>query len=107
MNPQVPDELISAYFDGETSPEERAVVERLLANSEDAQRELSETARLSALLHSFPRETAPGELVGNVLRQTEQMALPMQQVTVSTTRPVRSVWRDWTAGFVGAAISAT
>ncbi len=109
MNSQVPDELISAYFDGEVSPEERAVVERLLASSDDAQRELSETAKLSALLHSFPRESAPAELMGNVLRQTEQMATPVQSATVATAAPVpvRNVWRDWQAGFVGAAIAAT
>lgn len=78
MNPQVPDELISAYFDGEVTPEERAAVERLLADSDDAQRDLNETARLSALLHSFPRESAPGTLVGNVLRQTSQRPLPVK-----------------------------
>ena len=33
MNPQVPNELISAYFDGEASPEERATVESLLDES--------------------------------------------------------------------------
>jgi hypothetical protein len=107
MNSQVPDELISAYFDGEASPEERAVVERLLASSEDAQRELSETAKLSALLHSFPRESAPAELIGNVLRQTERMATPVQAAAVAAPVPVRNVWRDWKAGFVGAAVTAT
>ncbi|MDB5346747.1 MAG: hypothetical protein JWP89_5124 [Schlesneria sp.] len=108
MNSQVPDELISAYFDGEASPEERAVVERLLVSSDEAQRELSETAKLSALLHSFPRESAPAELIGNVLRQTEQMATPVQATTVATAAPVpvRNVWRDWKAGFVGAVVSA-
>ncbi|HEY4261878.1 MAG TPA: hypothetical protein VGM98_17035 [Schlesneria sp.] len=106
MNPQVPDELISAYFDGEASPEERAVVERLLAGSDDAQRELSETAKLSALLHSFPRESAPAELMGNVLRQTEQMATPVQAAAVAAPMPIRNVWRDWKAGFVGAAVTA-
>lgn len=107
MNPQVPDELISAFFDGEASPEERAVVERLLASSDDAQRELSETAKLSALLHSFPRESAPAELAGNILRQTDQLPLPTPPVTVATASATRNVWRDWTAGFLGAAVSAT
>lgn len=107
MNPQVPDELISAYFDGEVSPEERAVVERLLASSDDAQRELSDTAKLSALLHSFPRESAPAELAGNILRQTDQLPLPTPPVTVATASATRNVWRDWTAGFLGAAVSAT
>lgn len=102
MNPQVTDELISAYFDGEVSPEERAAVERLLASSEDAQRELNETARLSALLHSFPREVAPVELASNVLRQTNQMPMPAQSAPNRTAAPVRSVRRDWLAGLIGA-----
>lgn len=76
MNSQVPNELISAYFDGETTPDERAAVERLLAASDDAQRELNEISKLSALLHSFPRETAPAQLATNVARQTSQLALP-------------------------------
>lgn len=102
MNPQVPDELISAYFDGELSPEERSEVERLLSGNEESQRELNETARLSALLHSFPRETAPAELAANVLRQTDQMPLTAKSVKAGT----RGVWRDWKAGLLGAAITS-
>lgn len=102
MNPQVPDELISAYFDGELSPEERSEVERLLSDHEEAQRELNETARLSALLHSFPREAAPAELAANVLRRTGQMPLTTASAKVDTG----GVWRDWKAGLFGAAITS-
>ena len=104
MNPQVPDELISAYFDGEVSPEERVVVEQLLADSDDAQRELNETARLSALLHSFPRESAPVDLVSNVLRQTEQLPLPARANSVF--RASRNVSRELIAGLISAALTA-
>ena len=70
MNPQVPvsDELLSAYFDGEASPEERAAVEQLLDGSVASRRELDEIAQLSALLHSFPREAAPVELASHIQR---------------------------------------
>lgn len=100
MIPQVPDELISAYFDGEVSPEERAAVERLLAESDEAQRDLNETARLSALLHSFPRESAPVELIANVLRQTNEIPLPSTPVIAPVPTP-RNVWRERTAALIG------
>ncbi|MDB5346312.1 MAG: hypothetical protein JWP89_4689 [Schlesneria sp.] len=107
MNPQVPDELISAYFDGEVSPFERAEVERLLTGNDDARRALNETAQLSALLHSFPREAAPVELAANVLRQTNLIPLPPLPLPVSATKTsAQNVWRDWKAGFAGAAITA-
>lgn len=106
MNPQVSEELISAYFDGEVTPEERTAVERLLAESDEAQRELNETARLSALLHSFPRESAPVELVDNVLRQTSQLPLPSQPPTKAASVSQRHVWREVRAALISAFTTA-
>lgn len=103
MDPQVSDELISAYFDGEVTPEQRAAVERLLAESDDAQRELNETARLSALLHSFPREAAPVDLVENVRRQTSQMAIPSTGPTNVSAPPSR--WLEWKSALISAVIT--
>ncbi len=102
MNPQSSDELISAYFDGEVSPEERAAVERLLSESDDAQRELNETSRLSALLHSFPRESAPADLAGNVLQQTSQLEIPR----VAPVRLSRNAWRELRAALISAVSTA-
>ena len=105
MNPQVPDELISAYFDGEVSPDEREAVERLLATSDEAQRELNETARLSALLHSFPRESAPAELAGNIQRQTAQLPMPSRTPSPATPSS-RHVWLQLRAAFVSCITTA-
>lgn len=110
MNPHesperpVNDERLSAYFDGEASPDERAAVESLLDDSLAARRELDEIAQLSALLHSFPRETAPVELAANVQRQTDQMPLAAQ--LTSPASPARSLRREWTAAFSGAVVTA-
>ncbi|MBS0201868.1 MAG: hypothetical protein JSS49_03150 [Planctomycetes bacterium] len=103
MNPQVPEELISAYFDGEVTPEERVVVERLLADSEDAQRSLNETARLSGLLHSFPRESAPVELVSKIRQLTDQVPLvpPARPVAATSDR-----WRELKAALISAMATA-
>ncbi len=107
MNPQVPvsDELLSAYFDGEASPEERAVVEQLLDGSVASRRELDEIAQLSALLHSFPREAAPVELASCVQRETDQLPLA-EQKTVASVAPVRSLRREWMAACLGAVTTA-
>ena len=110
MNPHesnerpVTDERLSAYFDGEASPTERAAIESLLDDSLAARRELDEISQLSALLHSFPRESAPVELVANVQRQTDQMPLAAQAVTPAV--PARSLRREWTAAISGAVVTA-
>ena len=105
MNPQVPNELLSAYFDGEASPDERAAVESLLDESTATRRELDEISQLSALLHSFPRESAPAELVANVQRQTNQIPLVVQ-ATVTPAVPARSLRREWTAAISAAVVTA-
>jgi len=104
MSPQIPEELISAYFDGEVTAEERATVESYLAGSEEAQRELNETARLSALLHSFPREVAPASLAAGIEERTSSLPLP----TVSRTPRSGSVplWPQVRAAVVSAVTTA-
>jgi anti-sigma factor RsiW len=93
MKPHGPHELISAYFDGEVMPDERAAVERLLSESEDARGELNEISKLSALLHSFPREFAPAELAQNIERETNRKALP--EPSPARTFASRSRLRDF------------
>ena len=102
MNPTVPDELISAYFDGEATPDERDEVERLLEESGELRQFLDDTSKLSALLHSFPRESAPAELAANV----QQLVNAATVVSPATVPPKRSgLRREWTA--FGAGILAT
>ena len=103
MNLQVPDELISAYFDGEVTPDERAEVERLLESSTELRQQLDETSKLSAFLHSFPRESAPRDLTANVQKRVEAATLP---TSTPLSSPQLKNWRrEWTA--FGAGILAT
>ena len=103
MNHPVPEELISAYFDGEVSPDERCEIERSIESSSDLRQQLDETSKLSALLHSFPRESAPRELAANVQKQVNAASQPVlkavQLVASATTR--RSLRREWTAFVAG------
>ena len=52
---ELSDELISAYFDGELSPDERAHVERLVAGSEDHRQTLAEIRSLANDMRQMPR----------------------------------------------------
>ncbi len=109
MNPQVPDELLSAYFDGEASPEERAVVEQMLDESVASRRALDEIAQLSGLLHSFPREVAPAKLAARVQQQTAHLPLAEQIAAAPSSAasgsPVRSLHREWLAAGLGALVT--
>lgn len=75
MNPAVSEELISAYFDGEVTPAERAVVERWLAESPDRRQEFEDIGQVSALLHSLPTPDAPDELAAATMRRIERETL--------------------------------
>ena len=134
MNQPVPDELISAYFDGEVSPEERNRIEHLLESDSDLRLQLDDTSKLSALLHSFPREAAPEGLVSSVQHRVaavvlaapltgsaSQVAVALHDASVTPTIGVglsahtpdvspapatrRSLRREWTA--FGAGMMAT
>lgn len=68
-------ELISAYLDGEATPEERARVERLLAEDDKARRLHDELRALSATLQSLPRERLDEAFADQVLRRAERTVL--------------------------------
>jgi hypothetical protein len=103
MNQPVPDELISAYFDGEVTPEERKQVECQLESSNDLRQLLDDTAKLSALLHSFPRESAPAELAQSVQSQIQVKKI----AAVSPTAPKKtSLRREWMAFGTGILVTA-
>ncbi len=59
MNPVPPQDLLSAYLDGELSPAERERVERLLEQSPKARQELRELEQVGELLRQLPRESLP------------------------------------------------
>ncbi|MBT4864819.1 MAG: hypothetical protein HON53_06785, partial [Planctomycetaceae bacterium] len=68
-------ELLSAYFDGELSPEDRQRAEQMLEESVDARRDIDGVAELSELVKSLPTEPAPVELLPAVMRQAERETL--------------------------------
>ena len=74
------DELLSAYLDGETSPAESELVERLLESTDpviaqETKRRLDALARVSDALRSLPVERAPVELAPSIRLRTEREQL--------------------------------
>ena len=65
-------ELLSAYLDGEVTPEERAEVERRIEQSPDLREQLDEMAELSQAIQSLSRPPAPTSLQSNVLRMIQE-----------------------------------
>ena len=92
MKKNSPDDLLSAYFDGELSSQNRADVERLLQTSSEARRELDEIGALSQLLRSLPSDAAPDELAPSVLQRAERDSLLS---AVQPETPVSGRTRAW------------
>ncbi|HUG92058.1 MAG TPA: hypothetical protein VML55_14560 [Planctomycetaceae bacterium] len=69
------DDLLSSFFDGEATPEERAEVERRLRVSAEARRELTEIGQVSSLIRSLPRAPLPEQFAAQVLARAEREML--------------------------------
>ena len=75
MNGTPSNERLSAWLDDELPLDERAEVEKLLAESPELRQELDELQRLSGRLKSLPVSQAPPELQQAVLRSLERETL--------------------------------
>ncbi|MGQ0634574.1 MAG: anti-sigma factor family protein [Planctomycetaceae bacterium] len=96
------EEVLSAYFDGELPPEQRAQVERWLETSPRAQQTLAQMRQVSAGLRSLPRAELPAEFAAQVLQEAErQMLLPV----AAAARPPRPI-RAWLFAAGGLATAA-
>lgn len=76
MNQTSLDELIGAYLDGELKPDEQVRVERLLDESAEHRRMLSELRTLRDLIRSVSRQAVGKGFSESVVRQVEQRRLP-------------------------------
>jgi len=68
-------ERLTAYLDGELSPEEREDVEQMLRQDVAAQRLLRELRETIAMVASLPRSAAPADLAEGVTARMEREAL--------------------------------
>lgn len=82
-----PEELLSAYLDGEVTADERAQVEQMLAADPEMRAALEELRALSAALKSLPKLSVGEDLSERVLRRAERAMLE-RQTAESSEAPV-------------------
>jgi hypothetical protein len=75
MNSANPNDLLSAYYDGEAAPHEEAAAEALVEGSPEASREIKDYKRLSRALQSLPKVAAPPEFAAAVMQRAERESL--------------------------------
>src|SRR4051812_2836900 len=71
FQPELDDELLSAYLDDELSAEERAAVEARLANDPEAQQLLHQLRSVSQSVQMLPLESVGRDLSADILRRIE------------------------------------
>ena len=78
---RIPDELISAYLDGELDTQQRAQVEQLLDSDPRHQQLLEELRTLRETLQSLPRRRLGPDFPERVLRMAEQRSATAAPLT--------------------------
>ncbi|MEX2112118.1 MAG: zf-HC2 domain-containing protein [Pirellulales bacterium] len=97
------EELLSAYVDNELSAEDRARVERWLAEDAEYRRLHEELLSLRNELQALPRHKLPSDLAATVVRRAEQQVLrgkPAER-SVGLAPPRASVAEWWSRGRSG------
>lgn len=87
------DELLSAYLDGEVSPEERAAVERRLEQSPQLRETLDELSEVGDLIRRLPKPRAPKDLPERVVaaiatKPLASTAAPPKRIRLFGTWPI-------------------
>jgi len=115
---RLPDELISAYLDGEVTAEERALVEQRLTESEEDRRTIEELQALRSGLQTLPRHELGRDLSDRILGRAQRamLATPAQAAArqqedprSATDRPApasrrRGNW--WALAWAGVTVAA-
>jgi len=101
MTRELPDELLSAYLDGEVTAEERAAVEAHLATSDAARQLLSELQSLRSDMGALPR----ARVAANFSDRVVQAAVAAKAANQPVATPARAARRSWMV--VTAAVAAT
>ena len=73
MTREFPDELLSAYLDGELSPADRAQVERHLANNEADRSLLSELQALRSEVAALPPAAISSDFADRVVQAADRL----------------------------------
>jgi len=96
-------EQLTAYLDGELSGSERAEVEQLLADDDNARKLLETLRQTSRLVGSLPRGRAPANLAKTVTARLERDALLGDTSDAAVMDKRRSTW--WRALSIAAGVA--
>src|SRR5688500_13898316 len=83
MNEPFNDELISAYLDGELSPDEQACVEQTLVESAEFRQMFEELRTLRGDLQTLPSHRLPADFSERVLERADRAMLREAQSFVA------------------------
>jgi anti-sigma factor RsiW len=96
------DELLSAYLDGEVSPEERAAVERRLEQSPALRETLDELSEVGDLIRSLPLARAPVDLPERVVAAIA----PAPLASTTQAQKKRRLFGTWPLMAAGSVLAA-
>lgn len=103
MSLPFPEELLSAYLDGEVTPEEKLSVQQLLEEKPELQERLSELSEISQNVRELPRESAPNDFAQSILDNLEpQVARKPASSQIAPAK--RSLIRQWSSSLVAVAV---
>lgn len=102
------EEMLSAYLDGEATPDERALVERLLDEKPELRDQLNALSDLSQAVQKLPRETAPASFASSVLNEVNhRRPTPSKSQTedvATSTETLRRSPRFWVSSLIAMSI---
>ncbi|HJN10160.1 MAG TPA: zf-HC2 domain-containing protein [Pirellulaceae bacterium] len=92
MSDRVNDELLSAYLDNEVTDEERAKVERALADSPETRTSFESLKQVQARLRAIPRFTLADDFHERVVREAERRCATQGVATDTAGSAVTANW---------------
>src|SRR5438270_13604626 len=85
-------QLLTAYIDGELSPRQRQVIERLLERSAEARAMLQQLQEGAGILRALPRRAPGRDLAGPVLRSIAERRLHPARRAALSAQPAVPAW---------------
>ncbi|HEY3966737.1 MAG TPA: hypothetical protein VGM05_19395 [Planctomycetaceae bacterium] len=92
MKDQISEELLSAYFDGELSANERVQVEHWLNSNPAARQQVADYRRISRMFEGLSRLEVPQEFPTEVLALAERRMLLPNSSSPARRAPIRLWW---------------
>jgi negative regulator of sigma E activity len=100
------DELLSAYLDGEVTPEERAAVEQRLEQSPALRETLEELSEVGDLVRSLPRARPPADLPERVVTAISTKPLAARTAVMASQHGLWGRIRGWHLATAGTIVAA-